>query len=151
MAYLTVTEVTNRLLGSPYQTEWEALSLAQQEYGIKQATRFFNNLMFEGWKVDILQEDLFPRKIQRNACVYEVQINDDLLQGIAIESMYQGANKTQDTILLNAKSSIKEEWEDDTKVIYGGYTEGTQYLGMNFKSFEACKLIYPYTCKTARY
>ena len=152
MAYLTPAEVTTRLTGSPYQAEWEGLTPEQQTYGLTKATRLVNQLMFQGFKVDFEQPDQFPRYVQYGACLETVETPDDILQGLAIESMYQGANKTQDTVLLQVKNNISEEWEADTKVIYNlSAKEGTQYLSLNMKSIEACELIYPYIAKSGGY
>ena len=148
MTYLTTKNVSDRLLGSSYSDLWLALTVDQQTYGINQAQRKFEGLNHQGSKYYYDQELMYPRDIQG----YSVEINDDMLQGLAIESYYQGGNVTQDMALIVADQNYKEEWQDDTKVIYASALKSnTKYVSMGFKSIEACELIYPYLAKTSRY
>ena len=148
MTYLTIQNVSDRLLGSSYSALWLALTDDQKNFGIKQAQRKFEALKHQGIKYDCDQELMYPRNIQG----YSIDINDDMLQGLAIESYYQGGNVNQDSVLTIANQNIKEETQDDTKVIYGSsLNSNTKYLSMGFKSFETCELIYPYLAKTSRY
>lgn len=148
MTYLTIQNVSDRLLGSSYSALWLALTDDQKNYGIKQAQRKFEALLHQGSKYDCDQELMYPRNIQG----YLVDINDDMLQGLSIESYYQGGNVSQDLSLISADQNIKEEWQDDTKVIYASAIKtNTKYTTMGFKSIEACELIYPYLAKTSRY
>ena len=146
--YLTIADVTSRLTGSSYQTGWEALTVDQQNYGINKAQRLFESLNHQGSKYDCNQELMYPRYFEG----YSIPINDDMLQGLAIESYYQGANLNQDSKLLIAAQNILEEWQGDTKAVYGSSAkEESKYLSMKFKSLEACELIYPWLAKTMRY
>ena len=146
--YLTISDVASRLTGSSYQTGWEALTVDQQNYGINKAQRLFESLNHQGSKYVYDQELMYPRDIQG----FSVDINDDMLQGLAIESYYQGSNVKRDTELIMADENIIEEWQDDTKVVYASTIRiASKYLFMGFKSLEACELIYPYLAKTSRY
>lgn len=148
MTYLTIQNVSDRLLGSSYSALWLALTVDQQNYGIKQAQRKFETLNHQGKKYDSNQELQFPRNIQ--GCQFD--INDDMLQGLSIESYYHGGNVSQDTVLISADQSLIVELQDDTKVVYANALKSnSKYTVMGFKSIEACELIYPYLAKTSRY
>ena len=148
MTYLQIVDVTSRLLGTQYYDGWLALTVDQQNKGIVRAQRRFEALNHQGVKYDIDQDLMYPR----NVCGFKVEINDDMLEGLAIESYYQGANLNQDSKLQLASQNILEELNDDTKVVYGSSVkEESKYLSMKFKSLEACELIYPWLAKTMRY
>ena len=148
MTYLQIADVTSRLLGTQYYDNWIALTVDQQNKGIVRAQRRFEALSHQGVKYDIEQDLMYPR----NVCGFKVEINDDMLEGLAIESYYQGSSVKRDTELIMADENIIEEWQDDTKVVYASaIRNASKYLFMGFKSLEACELIYPWLSKTARY